>query len=157
MKFRRNSTTRLYRNGSNANIRAALENRYVLKQALHQARKIAHKFDRGNEKSTTKFIWNYLRKEIRYVPDGVQNQNIKLPFRLLKDRTGDCKSYSLFAWAILKALGYDSQYQYTSYNDNPTPSHVYIKTMSGIILDGVYDKYDDEKPYTHKKTKSIIL
>jgi len=157
MKFKRNTSTRVKTGASNKHIQSALENRFVLKQALRQAAKIAPKFKGRTQKETAENVWRYLRNEITYQADDVSNQNIKLPFRLMSDRVGDCKSFSLFAWAVLTSLGISTDYVYTSYNYSSTPSHIYVETMNGIVVDGVYQNFNAEKAYTHKRKKRIRL
>lgn len=119
--------------------------------ATKQMREVAHTFNKGNDLNTCKAIWDFLKKEIKYVKDPEGYQNIKLPGRFVATGSGDCKSYSLFTASILENLGIPYSFRYTSYGLNPTPQHVYIVTDSGIIIDGVWNKFNSEKAYTSKK------
>lgn len=109
-------------------------------------------------------IWHYLKGTIKYKkdPDGVQY--IMLPARFIKRGVGDCKNYSLFTASILGSLGLPVFFDFTNYIskdgkepiNKKMPSHVYISTLNErgqrVIIDGVYNKFDSEKPYFYKKT-----
>lgn len=121
---------------------------------------IAPLFKGNTIEETCRNIWNFLKTEITYKKD-LENQDIKLPNRFLKEGTGDCKSYSLFAGSILKNLNIPFAYRYTSYSEDPTPQHVYIVALKGkknsqglsevIITDGVWKSFNNQKKYTYKK------
>lgn len=147
----------LYRkaNGSNRDIRNVLENGQIMDIAVAQTKNIAKKFEGKTPKDTYFNIWKFLKNNIRYKEDGIEQQNIKLPSRLLRDGVGDCKSYSLFTAAILKNLGIPCYWTYASYNSNPTPQHVYITTSDNYIIDGVWNGFNSEKAPTHKKKKKV--
>lgn len=125
-----------------------------LDRSADQVREMAPKFKGHTREETFRNIWNFLRTCVRYQkdPDGVQY--IKLPGRLLADGHGDCKSFSLFTGAILKALGIPFSFRYASYSDDPTPTHVYTvaRTEAGreVVVDGVYPRYGVEAPYRSK-------
>lgn len=120
--------------------------------AKSQMRDIARSyFNTGSELTTCRKIWDFLKKEIKYKKDPDGYQNIKLPGRFVAEATGDCKSYSLFTASILENLNIPYSFRYTSYSSNPTPQHVYIVTNSGIIVDAVWNKFNNEKKYTYKK------
>jgi hypothetical protein len=119
--------------------------------ATKQMKDVAQNFNKGNEKETARAIWNFLKREIKYVKDPDGYQNIKLPGRFVATGSGDCKSYSLFTASILENLNIPYSFRYTSYGINPTPQHVYIVTDSGILIDAVWNKFNSEKAYTSKK------
>jgi hypothetical protein len=143
------------KNGSNLDIRKVLENPQIMANAIHQTKAIAQKFKGASTRDTCYNIWKYLKNNIRYKEDGLENQNIKLPSRFLKDKSGDCKSYSLFTAAVLANLGINSSWTYASYNSDPTPQHVYITTANGTIVDGVWTGFDKEKRPTYKTKKTV--
>lgn len=121
--------------------------------AIGQSKKRASIFKGKDNKETCRNIWSFLKHNITYLEDSVHFQDIKLPDRLVKERKGDCKSYSMFAGSILDNLGIPYKFAYTSYSDNRTPSHVYVQTNDGYIIDAVWRKFNDEKPYTYKYLK----
>jgi len=141
------------KSGTNSDIIKTIHS--VLPFAIKQAKNA--KFDQilkgKTEIETCQNIWNFLRRNLRYKEDSIHFQDIKLPRKLVLDGSGDCKSYSLFTAAILKSLNIPFKFVYTSYNENKTPSHVYIQTDSGIIIDGVYSQFNKEKKWTYKYLK----
>lgn len=118
-------------------------------KAIEQCKSIAQKFKGVTELDTCRNIFNFLKNDIRYQADGV-HQKVKLPSALLREKVGDCKSYSLFTGAILTNLGIPWKYVLVSYRQDPTPTHIYVVTDSGIIIDAVWGKFNSEKTPTHK-------
>ena len=126
----------------------------LVPKARKQMKDQAAKFRGRNERETCKKIFDYLKNNFTYVADGGE-QIIKLPSALLRYKTGDCKSYSLFTSAILENLKIPYKFVYTSYNTNPVPGHVYVVTESGCIIDAVYGKFDEEKTPTYKYSQNM--
>jgi hypothetical protein len=145
-------TTRVItENGLNNDIIKALHS--AIDEATQEAARFAFKFKGKNDTETARNIWNFLRS-LKYVKDPAGKQFIKLPNRLIATN-GDCKSFSLLTAAILKNLGMPVTFRYTSYQPgDATPSHVYIITADEkgkqLIIDGVYDKFNQEVPFKHK-------
>ena len=82
----------------NDDIRQVLEANYPA--AVEQVKDFRKNFEGLTLEETCYNVWQYLRKHIDYKGDG-DNQDIRLPARLIADGTGDCKSYALLAAAIL--------------------------------------------------------
>jgi hypothetical protein len=151
----RNQTYTYKINGYNADIIHIIH--ASLPEAKQQAMALVPYFVGRNEKETAHNIWKFLRKHCTYVKDG-STQKIKLPARFLHDKHprtgkpfGDCKTYSLFIVAIMRAAGYKCGFRYASYSFwNTTPSHVYTFTQN-LVIDGVYRKFNAEVKYYHKK------
>lgn len=118
-------------------------------KAIEQCKSIAQKFKGVTEIATCQNIFNFLKNDIRYVADG-GHQKVKLPSALLREKVGDCKSFSLFTGAILSNLGIGWKYVLVSYREDPTPTHIYVVTDSGIIIDAVYGTFNKEKQPIHK-------
>jgi hypothetical protein len=137
--------------GQNSDIINALHK--YMPYAVEQSRKRASLFKGKDNLETCKNIWNFLKSNIRYIEDSIFFQDIKLPNRLIKDGKGDCKSYSMFTGSILDCLGIPYKFAYTSYTDSKTPQHVYVQTDDGVIIDAVWNKFNDEKIYTYKYLK----
>lgn len=152
-------TTRVItENGLNNDIIKALHS--AIDEATQEAKRFAFKFKGKNNTETARNIWNFLRS-LKYVKDPAGKQFIKLPNRLIATN-GDCKSYSLLTAAILKNLGMPVTFRYTSYQANDaTPSHVYIITADEkerpLIIDGVYNKFNQEVPFQHKTDKKMQI
>lgn len=125
-------------------------------KSVSETKKIAPYFKGKTPDETCINIWNFLKKQIQYVKDPDGYQLIKTPKRFLKEKTGDCKSYSLISAGILKNIypQADVFLRYSSYNSNKIPSHVYTilnLNNKSYICDGVYNKPLSEKKYKHKE------
>jgi hypothetical protein len=136
-------------NASNKDIQRILESN--IEKATRQTRQISGYFKGPTEINTCYNIWNFLKTKVKYKEDTTAMQDIKLPSGLLRSKVADCKSFSLFTVAILKNLGIPCFLTYTSYNEISIPSHVYVTTKSGIIIDGVWSSFNSEKKPTYKK------
>lgn len=105
---------------------------------------------------TCKNIWEFLKIKIPYLIDKPGYQWIKSPGRLWFEKSGDCKSYSVFAASCLTNLNIPYGYRFTSYDSNdPTPTHVYVyvplKNGKEIIIDAVWSgPFNTEKKFAHK-------
>lgn len=101
-------------------------------------------------------IWLFVRENIVYKKDDDGKQIIQYPGALWAQRTtgGDCKSMSLFVSSLLLNLGAENvRLRYVSYNNNPTPTHVYtVFNYQGrtVPVDTVIEKFDYEKNFTYK-------
>lgn len=123
--------------------------------AKSQVKHFSHKFIGKNDYFTAFNVWKFLRKNIRYVKDRPEAQQIFLPSAFLHYKTGDCKSYATFAAAILKSL-YDQNlfsgkigFRLTSYNNPKVPTHIFniirFDDGSTIFLDGCFNQFNVEK------------
>jgi hypothetical protein len=141
----------------NRDIRDVLEKQIPL--AVIEAAPLAKHFKGATPLDTARNIWVYLqdppRGRITYKKDTEDNQDIRMPRRFHHDKTGDCKSYSLNALAIYKAIypNYPIAPKYTAYEPGKKiPSHVYAVVQDGkgeeIIIDGCYNFFNREKDYT---------
>jgi hypothetical protein len=142
-----NSTYRM--EADNADIRKAIVK--AVPKATEQIKEMANGFSGFNDQETCKKIFDFLKNQIRYKADG-PDQIIRYPSALLKTRVGDCKSYSLLTAAILNNLKIPCRFVLQSFNEDPTPSHIYVETLSGVKIDAVYGKFNSEKPSTFQYT-----
>jgi len=144
----------IYTDGDNQQLRNVIFN--ATPKSIEQTKQMAAQFKGKNELETCKNVFDYLKTRINYRADGF-HQKIKLPSALLRERVGDCKSYSLFTYGILTNLGIPCKYVLTSYNNDPTPTHIYVVTNSGIIIDAVWGKFNSEKKPTYRYTKDMRI
>ena len=142
-----NSTYRM--EADNADIRKAIVQ--AVPKATEQTKEMANGFSGSNDQETCKKIFDFLKNQIKYKADG-PNQIIRYPSALLKTRTGDCKSYSLLTAAILNNLKIPCRFVLQSFNEDPTPSHIYVETLSGVKVDAVFGTFNQEKPSTFQYT-----
>ena len=142
-------------NATNGELQRAIE--AAIPQATKQAATFADRYKGKNEWETCKKIFDYLKNSINYKADGA-NQQVRLPSGLMRTKQGDCKSYSVFTSAVLSNLGIPHKLVYASYDPtDPTPSHIYVITDSGYIIDAVYGKFNAEKKATFKKYKPMNI
>ena len=143
------------RNATNSELQRAIEG--AIPQATKQAAAFADRYKGKNELESCKKIFDYLKNNINYKADGLEQQ-VRLPSGLMRTAQGDCKSYSVFTSAVLSNLGIPHKLVYASYDPkDPTPSHIYVVTDSGCIIDAVYGKFNAEKKATFKKYKKMNI
>lgn len=102
---------------------------------------------------TCRTVWQLVKHHIAYKMDPAGEQWVKTPARLWADKVGDCKSYSVFIAACLYHLGIKGTFRFVSFSSSQIPTHVYIVVKNNgkeIILDAVLNRFDIEKPFTHK-------
>jgi len=120
--------------------------------------KIAKYFKGSNEIKSCEKIWNFLKKNIRYVVESEKNQFVRSPGAILKQGVSDCKCYSLFIGGICDSLGMKFCYRFASYNDYiKQPGHVFVVVNPGtnneIWIDPVLSYFNYKKPYFYKIDK----
>lgn len=125
-----------------------------------QIRTLAEKLKADTVYKTCRNVWQYLIDNVNYRADsdGDNGEMIRTPARLIHDRTGDCKSYSLFTAVVLRFLGIQHVFRFTSYNGKPEATHVYVAAYDGneeIIIDAVAavqlnTDFNIEKKYSYK-------
>ena len=143
------------RNATNSELQRAIES--AIPQATKQAATFADRYRGKDEIETCKKIFEYLKNNINYKADGA-DQQVRLPSGLMRTAQGDCKSYSVFTSAVLSNLGIPHKLVYASYDPrDTTPSHIYVMTDKGCIIDAVYGKFNAEKKATYKKYKKMNI
>jgi hypothetical protein len=145
------------RGANNKQLQSAIEEAlpFAAKQPVTKA--LAKKLRGANDLETSRNIFNWVVTNIRYKKDG-SNQIVRLPSGIIRTREGDCKSMSLLVAALLVNNGIVPKFVYTSYKENdPQPSHIYVETQSGIILDPVWKKFNSEKTPKHKFKKIMDI
>jgi len=153
--MRTGQTILVKQNANNSELQRAIE--AVIPAATKQAASITNRYKGKSEAETCKKIFDYLKNNINYKADGA-NQAVRLPSGLMRTTQGDCKSYSVFTSAILNNLGIPHKLVYASYDPkDPTPTHIYVMTNKGCIIDAVYGKFNAEKKANYKKYKDMNI
>mgnify|MGYP000679809457 CR=1 FL=1 len=111
-------------------------------------------FEGNSLKETCNNVWRYVKLNVPYQEDGSIEQKIKLPARTIADAKNgigtDCKSFALLSAAIMSKFA-PVAFRYTSYKNDPTPTHVYCVVDGGrYIIDAVWKYPNSEKPYKYK-------
>ena len=148
-------TTVVKRNASNIDLQRAIE--AAIPTAVAQMKERSNQFKAATEIETCKKIFDYLNNQVNYKADGAEQQ-VKLPSGLIRTLQGDCKSYAVFTSAVLTNLGIPHKLVYVSYDpSDSTPTHIYVMTNKGCIIDAVYGKFNAEKQATNKKYKNMNI
>lgn len=105
-----------------------------------------------NDRETLRNIWDFVKKEIRYVRDQPGDEVVKSPGQLWKSREGDCKSFTVMIGSILNNLGYQYKYRVAIYSPlTPQQGHIYpvaiLPNGQEVVVDAVHTRFDDEAPY----------
>lgn len=141
-------------NATNGQLQAAIE--AVIPMATKQMATTAKQYKGKTDLDTCRNIFVFL-KGLNYKADG-NEQQVRLPSALMRTRTGDCKSYSVYTSAVLSNLKIPHYLTYTSYNPNDkTPTHVYVTTKDGCIIDAVYGVFNKEKKPSFKINKPMNI
>lgn len=141
-------------NATNGQLQAAIES--VIPMATKQMASQAKQYKGKSEIETCKNVFVFL-KGLNYKADG-NEQQVRLPSALMRTRTGDCKSYSVYTSAVLSNLNIPHYLTYTSYNpSDKTPTHVYVTTKNGCIIDAVYGIFNKEKKPSFKINKPMNI
>jgi hypothetical protein len=141
-------------NATNGQLQAAIES--VIPMATKQMAGQAKQYKGKSDLETCRNIFVFL-KGLNYKADG-NEQQVRLPSALMRTRTGDCKSYSVYTSAVLSNLKIPHYLTYTSYNpSDKTPTHVYVTTKDGCIIDAVYGIFNKEKKPSFKINKPMNI
>jgi hypothetical protein len=139
--------------GSNSDIIKSLNS--ALPKAYKEVLLIAPYFKGRTPEETSYKIWYFLKNKIAYIKDKAGYQFIKLPRRMLDEKSADCKSKSLFTAAVLKQIYPEAKIylRYASYSNINIPTHVYtvmILNNKTYLIDSVYKAFNEEKEYNYK-------
>ena len=162
----RNINKTIYTNGGTSDIIRVVMMAYDI-ESDPQIYELAEKLKGSTTVETCKNIWQYLVDNINYKADsdGDNGEMVRTPARLVHDRTGDCKSYSLFTAVILRYLKIPHVFRFVSYSPAKEATHVYCvafdtehgtqNTKREIVIDAVakqqlnYD-FGFEKQYNYR-------
>ncbi len=138
----------LYPNGTTPDIVSAVLD--TIKGYGSQVAALAPMFQGNSDRATAHNIWQFIKANIAYRPDESGKQWILEPRRLLDQKYGDCKGYTIFTSSMLRALGIAHRVRFTSYAPGPV-THVYVVLNDGTPVDAVWNSFGSEKTYYSKK------
>jgi hypothetical protein len=148
----------------------------IIKNILHNHKinaidydKISSYFWQGNLIDTCKYIFDFLKKNVKYCIEPDNYQTVKSPGAIIstgiyKNGYNDCKHYSSFIGGILDSLNrkgkkIDWAYRFANYklfaND---PGHVFIVVFNNgkeIWIDPVLQFFNQRHPYISAIDKKI--
>ena len=96
-------------------------------------------------------LWHWLRYNIRYEFDRAGREEIRSPRRVWADRFRgvDCDCLSVFAWCVLRCMGYRPAFELAAFRNKDTFSHIYIN-CDGVIVDRVWFVFNQRPPQVTK-------
>jgi len=158
----------LKKNQGTGNIIRAMINKH--KAHANDYLKIAGKFCTGNVLSTAQNIFYFLKSNVPYDQETLDEQTVKSPAAILTNALKggtDCKHYSLFIGGVLDACSritgkkINWVYRFVSYHlFDPVPHHVFVVINPGtsmeIWVDPVLPTFNERKQYFFKKDEKIL-
>ncbi|MBO5987895.1 MAG: hypothetical protein J6Q03_00240 [Paludibacteraceae bacterium] len=92
-------------------------------------------------------LWHWLRHNIRYEYDREGREEVRTPLRTWADRRRgvDCDCLSVFAWCVLKCMGYDPAFELVCFKGKKQPSHILVN-LDGIRCDRVWFVFNSLPP-----------
>jgi hypothetical protein len=125
---------------------------------------IADQFYAGSAKATAKKLFDFLKRNINYKVESVNNQRIMSPGAIISLAQNDCKNFALFIIGVLHSLkrrgiiNNKILYRFVSYNMlDPTPHHTYAVLLDRdgreINIDPVLSSFNEKKLYYNKIDK----
>lgn len=126
------------------------------KYGLDFSQKFVFRLKGKDDHSTLKNVWQFVKRNIRYVRDMPGHEIIKSPRATWSDRYGDCKSHTVFVGSLLKHLGYNFKYRVAFYDPSkPEQGHIYTIAIlpdgEEIIVDSVHHSFNAEHNYWIKE------
>lgn len=96
-------------------------------------------------------LWHWLHHNIRYEYDREGREEVRTPARTWADRHRgvDCDCLSVFAWCVLKCMGYNPAFELAAFRNKPAYSHIYIN-LDGIVVDRVWYVFNSRPPFITK-------
>jgi hypothetical protein len=125
---------------------------------------IADQFYAGSGIATAKKLFDFLKRNINYKVESINNQRIMSPGAILSLQQNDCKNFALFIIGVLHSLkrrgiiNNKILYRFVSYNMlDPTPHHTYAVMIDRdgreINIDPVLSSFNEKKLYYNKIDK----
>lgn len=125
---------------------------------------IANQFYAGSAKATAKKLFDFLKHNIHYKVESVNNQRIMSPGAIISLAQNDCKNFALFIIGVLHSLkrrgiiNNKILYRFVSYNIlDSTPHHTYAVLIDRdgreINIDPVLSSFNEKKLFYNKIDK----
>lgn len=97
-------------------------------------------------------LWHWLHHNIRYEYDREGREEVRTPLRVWADRRRgvDCDCLSVFAWCVLKCMGYNPAFELVAFNNKKAFSHIFVN-CDGVIVDRVWFIFNQRPPLVTKR------
>lgn len=121
----------------------------------NQPRDLVNNLLDGSIDEKCEAIFAYLVDNVEYKLDETGSQLIKSPARLLADKCGDCKSFTMFIACCLHCLGVRHIIRFVNYDGGKQFTHVYPVAIdehgNEIILDACEKDLDGIVLYNYAR------
>lgn len=121
-------------------------------------------FDTGDIYQTSRYIWEFLKYNLIYHAETLEDQTSKSPSAILQPGQDiDCKHYSLFSAGILDAIkrnegdAWEWAFRFASDTSRKHATHVFVVVFDGdseIWIDPVLTNFDQRKNWIYIKDVS---
>ena len=97
-------------------------------------------------------LWHWLHHNIKYEYDRDGREEVRSPLRVWQDRRRgvDCDCLSVFAWCVLKCMGYNPAFELVAFNNKKAFSHIFIN-CDGVVVDRVWFIFNQRPPFVTKR------
>lgn len=120
-----------------------------------QPRELVSNLCDGSIDEKCEAVFAYLVNNVEYKLDETGNQFIKSPARLLADKCGDCKSFTMFIACCLHCLGIKHIIRFVNYDGGKQFTHVYPVAIdengNEIVLDACEKDIDGVVLYNYAR------
>jgi transglutaminase-like putative cysteine protease len=76
-------------------------------------------------------IFNWVKKNVRYVRDVRDVETLQTPRRTLEQRAGDCDDQAILLSALLESIGHKTRFVALGFKEAPPFEHVVAQTKMG--------------------------
>lgn len=92
-------------------------------------------------------LWHWLHNNIKYEYDTDGLEEVRTPRRVWADRHRgvDCDCLSVFAWCVLRCMGYDPAFELVAFKNKKNFSHIFVN-CNGVLVDRVWFIFNEEPP-----------
>lgn len=101
-----------------------------------------------------KAVWNYTRKNFKYINDEL-DEVLTAPYKMLLIKKGDCDDFSIFIKTVLEIKKEKCFFMLLG-RSNSDFSHVAIITENGTVIDATNNTFDEIPDFLSKQSKVIF-
>lgn len=97
-------------------------------------------------------LWHWMQHNIRYEYDRDGREEVRTPLRTWQDRERgvDCDCLSVFAWCVLKCMGYEPEFELVAFDGKKAFSHIFVN-CGGIVVDRVWFIFNSRPPTVSRR------
>lgn len=139
---------------NNADKTAELIAKHIIPLTSSEVVKILPKVKGNSHQATCRKLYDFCKRNYKYVLDDPGYEEIRSPIQTIKDRKADCEDYSILIASCLLELNYPASLRIVDYGDGFGWSHIYV-ISKGIVIDPVNGRYNTEPKHIKKKDYQV--